>query len=786
MYRLKFACKDFLVKAENFCNKMKSLRYPELFKEKLIYAYALASGEHLSALLNEVQEERLEKQIEDLKGFLKKNWLFIQGSLLSYTALPRHELTLLLCELAEALTDIENQQKRTSFEARPLGVLEILMPGVALESLFPAEYRHLYPILSLNAQQERKWEDIKLPYLLRTTILGRDNSYLIPIKYLAKYPLEKDFIRKGNPYFDLACHKVELARLNAEEYQRLLDHSTCTRALGFAQLQYDLIARDQSNFLGQLNYLIKAMEQNSIHGLGSEEFAGENVYVALSKFMTYYQHLDEKNSEKIPQNLRSEIEILRDFTGRKNNISNFGSCLATRYLGLQEAMKENETILAQISINSSQKRSLIEQAKKNLEDAQIGLFQALNTEYEGADYLMLRPEQVCALNICWQIKYKEDLSIFSQLTAAEVSKLLAQQPILAMQSIQVLENLEHFILFCIELTPARLEAFLIDTYSLIEEKFIHSPHDLAAILMPLGQVHFKVICQKLYPIFLKRIKDGFDLSSLLSPLSLTQRRLIFECLQDRLPSIIKSGPDFHVLFKYLTLEQNQVVLASLENTLPEIINNSLDFCAVLRYLTPDQRSVVFDALHDKLSDLIKHGQDLQPILEYLTEAQQKNVFTLIQDKLVDIFSEISDFFYVLQNFTSTYQGLLLDALQDNLARLVLSGGDFLQTWKYVLPVHRPLLFETLRPKFSELFLSCKELIKVLKILPLHLSAEFTLAVKDLELFKKNKEVIIKALDQEKRKFIQHKLKISTYSDSFFNEEYGTDDSCTYCTPCHLI
>src|SRR5471030_3254973 len=44
-------------------------------------------------------------QIENLKHFLKTNWELVKGSLFAYTALPRHSVTELLCDVAEYVAE---------------------------------------------------------------------------------------------------------------------------------------------------------------------------------------------------------------------------------------------------------------------------------------------------------------------------------------------------------------------------------------------------------------------------------------------------------------------------------------------------------------------------------------------------------------------------------------------------------------------------------------------------------------------------------------------------------
>src|ERR1700733_3231424 len=69
----------------------------ESLQERVSLAYRQKTLEELRRQL----EGNSELLIPGLKDFLAKNWKIINGTVLSYTALPNDELTLLLCGIAE-------------------------------------------------------------------------------------------------------------------------------------------------------------------------------------------------------------------------------------------------------------------------------------------------------------------------------------------------------------------------------------------------------------------------------------------------------------------------------------------------------------------------------------------------------------------------------------------------------------------------------------------------------------------------------------------------------------
>lgn len=197
---------------------MQSVRNPsdqiKEFKEKIAFFTILSEDEsrdlhsktlcvYQKKVLGELEkiffkETDLNKLVQALKNFLTKNWYFINysgsiiGSYLSYTALPKQDLTILLCDLATFVKENTHDNQDKNFCA-----LTILMPTISLESQSNDTVN--YPDLS----------ELDVKQVLKTYVLGRSGTYLIPVHQLIELqdmPAEK----RPNIYYDYTKHSDEL------------------------------------------------------------------------------------------------------------------------------------------------------------------------------------------------------------------------------------------------------------------------------------------------------------------------------------------------------------------------------------------------------------------------------------------------------------------------------------------------------------------------------------------------------------------------------------------------
>lgn len=206
--------------------------YPHLhrdseYNERIILTYSHRVLNDLEKITNDSQNT--ETLVENLKLYLEDNWNLVKGSLLSYTSLPNHDITLLLCDIAEYVAK-ENLE---------LAAINALMPNVAFVSL-------LKPYPDLNK------EDLRT--VIKTHVLSENYSFLIPISLLKNKEIS-NLSPFPNVYFDYQRHDAASAYLSDEELNFLSNHSNDTKLIWDIRNQYKMISENQDTLLGQLSKL---------------------------------------------------------------------------------------------------------------------------------------------------------------------------------------------------------------------------------------------------------------------------------------------------------------------------------------------------------------------------------------------------------------------------------------------------------------------------------------------------------------------------------------------------
>ena len=157
--------------------------------------------------------------LEALQGLLKTNWALVKGTALAYTALSEYAVTHLLCDIA---TFIAQQTPAPLAPAAAIPAIAILMPGLSLDSIsedIDAASHRCYP--DFDAKTD-------LPRVLSTHILDHSNQSLIPVRLLTSIETSEHSQSLMNPYYNYSIKEM-LPNLNAEELERLSEHSALTR-----------------------------------------------------------------------------------------------------------------------------------------------------------------------------------------------------------------------------------------------------------------------------------------------------------------------------------------------------------------------------------------------------------------------------------------------------------------------------------------------------------------------------------------------------------------------------
>lgn len=320
-------------------------------KKTLGDLYRLFSAPPDSSLINALQE------------YLQQHWGLIKGTLVCYTAIPQHDVTLLICDVAEWV--ISEKNKGLTNSDKPYGIVQVLMPSVHTTSV-----SNDYPSLGPEEIAEGQWINslVDIKSVIQTHILGRDATYLIPVKQCTQIQVDAHHNRLINPYFDYELHNSDQAFLDVADVERLMSHSAATRALYDAKTHYEYLLTDQSNLLGHLHQLCRLLYFNSAHGgIGEQANAGAGTYQAIILFNNYYQQLCETDKSNIPLPLRDEITFLLDLAGNpeknRNATTTIGTCIGMRRERLAPMLVMHEKTLATIGVQADNKAFLLEHAQ---------------------------------------------------------------------------------------------------------------------------------------------------------------------------------------------------------------------------------------------------------------------------------------------------------------------------------------------------------------------------------------------------------------------------------------
>ncbi|KTD48028.1 hypothetical protein Lqui_2292 [Legionella quinlivanii] len=292
--------------------------------EKAIRAYTL----HCHQVFAELSKSK--NISEALEQALKNNWELIKKSLLSYTALPFHPVTAFWCDAAKwvALSKPNSQE--------PVNPLLFLIPDLQCVVSVHEDYPDLLPV---SNQGTGKWE-MDLLKIISTHILNDAGTHLIPLRCL----LKQDEAVVGlptiyNPYIDDETDP-SVVQLNEKEIYRLFHYSLNTQTIYESKQQFDALAENNDDLLGQLTLLRKKMKENSVHGRGSELAAGQFFDKNLMDFITWYNAIDDHSNE--PEEIHQYIQRLRSFSGPVVNPFNKDLIVETLEIVEQLPPEDNE------------------------------------------------------------------------------------------------------------------------------------------------------------------------------------------------------------------------------------------------------------------------------------------------------------------------------------------------------------------------------------------------------------------------------------------------------------
>ena len=617
-------------------------------KNKIVLLYTQKIIEKLEEITTENNEEVAVKSFHEL---LSANWNLINGSLLSYTALPKHPLTKFLCYLSKYLAVYYNDSEWPA--------IRFLMPTVCYES-----YDAKYPDLN----------EVDLHKVLETHVMSHyrgpsSQDFLIPIALLTHHELIdfKEIKDIYNPYFDHQKHLESQASFSESELSRLYKHSELTKNIGDTIDEY--FSSIFPSLLNKLQKLHTTLKDNSVIGSGKEDKAGELAYAEIVEFMTFWDKLEENFIQSIPT-IKQEIELIKDLASDKTKNNDILSCFDIRQRKLQEVIRGNEEKLIKITINE-----------------EIDL-----KNHKKVEELILRFKQkITVLNR----QLKEDTYF-----GCDALEAITQNISKEMCIVPGLKDIHELINYLSKLSNEKINLFCtINSVEILGVIKVEDLHFLAKLPgESFGPLLNTVDITKL-------IKTNEHLKSCLEWFSLTQREIVCEALGEGLSSIIKTRSGYEGVSQYLPSKQRAVIeckflLESFQtyyssqelktydlsinialkkeliNVVHKLENNPTELEPIFKKLTADQLDFIFTDIKETLLSILRKGYALKSIFRYLNTWLSSALVDTLKEEWPVIIKNCNCLKETLLFLDSAQQMMLLQSIKDCWLLIIKSSADF--------------------------------------------------------------------------------------------------------------
>ncbi len=724
--------------------------------------------------------------------YLARNEKLISGSALYYTCTPEEPTTQLLCLIAKWISE-------TSPSEAPVSAISLLMPSLDLE----AKYTTKYPSLCVekdniedhltsdendtrcrllriresrrtdeeNAQLqtlEAKYEQsesyhkhcniingwrmpkVSLERVLATHILSEDGLTLIPMSLITE---EDDAI---NPY------SATYAKLTHDEMHRIKNHSTFTECYISVKENHERLRNDNSHLLGHITTLCQKLKLYDAHGgMGAPDSAEAGAYPAIISFNQYYRDLDETEKQKIPVDVKNEIDTLLDLSSDKDKNMNatetIATCIGLRRKALEGAVKNHGNELSIIARTDAQKQFAFMEAKEVEEKYKSDLQEELSSgRYSGKDSLPYRASLFNALNIEPSIKSLSDFNTFMKMSADDIKefgkitsihdalkntivdtndfaafvrdtpdlKLESYFEIVGSEILLPLNNLNKIraVLFEISASKVNLLLNLVDFNDVIKK---HS--DLSIFIKHLPPEQCAAFRKSIITRRGRRFDSPFHFKCDLTDLSPEQRTAVYESIKEQLPSMINLAGDLYNVLECLSREQRTEVYASIKEQLTRIITLPSDYSTaardlsiVLEYLSPEQRTEVYESLKTQLPGMLKSSRDLMDVLRHLNLEQRIAVYALIKPQLPNIIQSRSELISALVNLPTELWNAVHESISINEqpANRMITADELSYLLQHSDHEQRIAIFEFLKAQLPSMIKDAENLLYTLKYLSL--------------------------------------------------------------------
>lgn len=551
----------------------------ETFREKLIHQYKLF---FLSDVLEALHDNNPSEQ---LKGVLSNIWHKFKNSIVCYTALPKDDITILACDIAQFISNEIN-----------VPALSILMPNIHLESID-------------DENPDLDGEEILIKEVIQTHVISQCGRSLVPVKILLGIDINRNISDKIKyPYNNLESVdlKEEDYFLGEETLTRLFSHSDVTCALHEAENSYRRIsAKDQSLF-AQLTKLCNELYLNSKDGFGSEENAGSGAYSAIIAFHNYYNQIDEQVIKTLPEALQEEINKIITFSSDKainiDATETLDTCIATRRNYLSKAMLGHEMKLKQITLSSEKVITLIDDIENTFQKCKEELEHRLKNGYCGADNYPISKSLIYDLEVTPKISKLQDFMDLLSLAVDELNEIFDFRNELIAEISYVLDDMEKLVMFFINTPCEKLKLILFKIKDkLIVNDLITGIENIVSCLITLESEKLQIVAEFLLEdINTNRFLDEEScIGLILEPFSLEQRVIVFNEIKKT--KLIDDISHIHELdfINYLPASESLSFLESKKHIWFSNIDAN-DLFSFIDVLTPEKRKEVFPFLKQNI------------------------------------------------------------------------------------------------------------------------------------------------------------------------------------------
>ncbi|WP_115707701.1 ankyrin repeat domain-containing protein [Legionella sainthelensi] len=436
-------------------------KHPFTQKKMLIQKHSKEVYEIFYSLLNTSENDK-EISHESIKNTFVLIWNRVQGTTLSYTALPEAAVTKFLIKVACKLLKEDDKDSYSLVE-----IIQLLMPtllfGENPEIYKPAAWGFnsgSASRISAIAFQDENDKEADVIKFLKTHIISDCGTYIIPLWVLNV--LEKKDKDEPIPNYYYEPGATDNEWLSDSEFVRLGKHNLLTKSIVESYGRMQEYKQDKTNLLGQLNILLNSLHYNSVSGVGKEEIAGATAELSIRRFFEYYNVLCEKISFSLDDKLKHELGMLRKCIGEYSSgeapIALIQTCMAARKSSLQKTMMGKESYLAGIGLGKNEISEVIENTKKKLQISLDELNQAIETgSVNGCDHLPLTRKilDIYGFNL-HGCRFEELIDIINDLSEEDIRILLDDFSYVKSWSYTI-GTLDNIIKLFRELTPVKID-----------------------------------------------------------------------------------------------------------------------------------------------------------------------------------------------------------------------------------------------------------------------------------------------------------------------------------------